>query len=43
MSKTREQRRRSAQTRRNICSGIVFLTVFIIACGLPNWLTWAGI
>lgn len=41
--KTREERRRAHEIRRNICSGILFFSVIVVACGLPNWLTWAGI
>lgn len=43
MSKTREQRRRSRKIMENVISFIVFFGCLAIACGLPDWLTWAGL
>lgn len=34
---TREERKR--WRRGNIVAGIVFFAVFVVACGLPNWVS----
>lgn len=40
MSKTRNERRRR---RRMAVECAVFWLCLLVACGLPQWLTWAGL